>query len=428
MPSKLLENKVGAEKAQVDPAVLTYSKSKEQFMIPICLKTKGFVVASLIIVVCSFANIALAQDDVQTPTVKRPSEDLRAAMAVGEIKVTLSPRLPTEELRGVRWSPKGTKVSLLNDNGVLKGELVIGDFAPRSLTLEIEKSLGGDAVFALDVDGDGKMSSSETTTISANLRRGKYWYSTKSLIELPFLAGKTRVYPFSVWYVHDPEEPNSEPVIRWSRNGWHEGTFELNGITCRALVTDANGDGVFSDADSWGLGASDGKAYEAGSRLGKHNWLNGISFDVVDFDRNGRFVTIRAFDLGMTEEEDRRRQDPYAEDRSFPRAASAVQFIKEHDVALKKAKEEEKRVLVDFVTTWCGPCRVMDQLVYTSQPIAEKSSDIVFLKLDGDEQKELKEKYEVEAYPTLILLDQDGEVLRKAVGYQSVKKLLEFLK
>lgn len=47
---------------------------------------------------------------------------------------------------------------------------------------------------------------------------------------------------------------------------------------------------------------------------------------------------------------------------------------------------------------------------------------------EGDDEKELNDQFDVKAYPTLILLDHDGTVLRKAVGYQSVKKLLEFLK
>ena len=70
----------------------------------------------------------------------------------------------------------------------------------------------------------------------------------------------------------------------------------------------------------------------------------------------------------------------------------------------------------------------MDQLVYTAKPVVEKANEFLFVKLDGDEQRELKDKYDVKAFPTLILLDSDGEVIRKAVGYQSVQKLLEFLK
>ncbi len=95
---------------------------------------------------------------------------------------------------------------------------------------------------------------------------------------------------------------------------------------------------------------------------------------------------------------------------------------------MARAKTENRRVVVDFETTWCGPCKVMDQLVYSAQPVTEQAGSFVFLKLDGDEQKELKEKYQVAAFPTLILLEPDGTVIRKSVGYQGVAEFLEFLK
>ena len=71
---------------------------------------------------------------------------------------------------------------------------------------------------------------------------------------------------------------------------------------------------------------------------------------------------------------------------------------------------------------------MMDRLVYSSQPIYENSDDVIFLKLDGDDERELNKQYQIKAYPTVILLDSDGQEIRRRSGYQSVSKLLEFLK
>ncbi|MCL4104786.1 UNVERIFIED_CONTAM: hypothetical protein GTU68_034225 [Idotea baltica] len=70
----------------------------------------------------------------------------------------------------------------------------------------------------------------------------------------------------------------------------------------------------------------------------------------------------------------------------------------------------------------------MDQLVYTAEPVAEKCKQVVCVKLDGDEQRDLVKRYKVEAYPTMLLVNADGAEVARCRGYQSVAKLLEFLK
>ena len=139
-------------------------------------------------------------------------------------------------------------------------------------------------------------------------------------------------------------------------------------------------------------------------------------------------MKIRAVDVGVTRVAEKAKADPFAEDRLVPRSEKPVVFLHDYEEALALAKKEDKRVVIDFVTTWCGPCKIMDQLVYSSQPIYEKSEDVIFLKLDGDDERELNKQYQIKAYPTVILLDSDGQEIRRRSGYQSVSKLLEFLK
>ena len=54
------------------------------------------------------------------------------------------------------------------------------------------------------------------------------------------------------------------------------------------------------------------------------------------------------------------------------------------------------------------------------------ASSVIAVKLDGDEQKELVDRYEVNGYPTLLLLDGKGAVVRREVGYRSVAQMVRF--
>ena len=50
------------------------------------------------------------------------------------------------------------------------------------------------------------------------------------------------------------------------------------------------------------------------------------------------------------------------------------------------------------------------------------------MKVDGDERKDLLERYAVKAFPTGIMLAGDTNESGRFVGYQSVAKMTAFLK
>ena len=375
----------------------------------------------------TFPSVDAQDSNNATPERRAMLENLKMALAVGSIKVPLSPVDPTSSEFRIRWSPKGTKVPLTRDSATLNGELKIGNYdaIPIALMVTPEKGL-----FQIDLNLDGSFSETEINEVKPSISRGKTWYSTSTVISLPSGNDNVRAFPISIWYVHDPEQPDAQPVIRWSRKGWHEGSFKLNGKQCYILIADANNNGTFEKSDAFGLGTSREELFELRNcnyRISKHGWLNGVSYRIVDVEETGRHVTIEAFDVGVTENEDRQANDAYAADRRYPRAKDPVEFLTELDAAISKATKEDKLIVVDFVTTWCGPCKTMDELVYTAKPIVAKSVEFVFVKLDGDDEKKLVKQFEVTGYPTLLVLDSNKNVLKRRSGYQSVSQLLKLM-
>lgn len=77
-------------------------------------------------------------------------------------------------------------------------------------------------------------------------------------------------------------------------------------------------------------------------------------------------------------------------------------------------------VLVDFWAVWCGPCQMQGPVVEEAAKVLEGKLKVA--KLNVDEEGELAQKYSVMSIPTLILF-QDGEVVKKEVGFHSLEEI-----
>ncbi|CAM9275162.1 unnamed protein product [Choristocarpus tenellus] len=77
----------------------------------------------------------------------------------------------------------------------------------------------------------------------------------------------------------------------------------------------------------------------------------------------------------------------------------------------------DKLVVIDFHATWCGPCRRIAPFIQT---LANSTPEVVFLKVDVDNNSEAAQKYEIEAMPTFLFI-KGGEVLEKVMGASEEK-------
>ncbi len=130
----------------------------------------------------------------------------------------------------------------------------------------------------------------------------------------------------------------------------------------------------------------------------------------------------------MTREEDELARDPFLADRKAVRAAKPLEFRHDADVAIAEAVEKKMPCFIKFETEWCGPCKTMTQLVFTAKDVVDSAEGVICVKIDGDERKDLGEKYSVGAYPTGVMLSPDGTEAARFVGYQTVTEMSGFLK
>ena len=89
------------------------------------------------------------------------------------------------------------------------------------------------------------------------------------------------------------------------------------------------------------------------------------------------------------------------------------------EAALKQAELERKIVFADFYTTWCGPCKKLDQETWKDPAVISLLREkTIALRIDAEKEPELASRFKVNAYPTLALIRPDGTLIDSLVGYR----------
>ena len=90
--------------------------------------------------------------------------------------------------------------------------------------------------------------------------------------------------------------------------------------------------------------------------------------------------------------------------------------------------EKNDMVIVDFWAPWCGPCRMFAP---TFEAVSENYPNVVFAKLNTEDQQELAASFNIRSIPTLmvfrekVIIFSQASMLPKAGFEQVVQKSLE---
>lgn len=110
--------------------------------------------------------------------------------------------------------------------------------------------------------------------------------------------------------------------------------------------------------------------------------------------------------------------------------SNTVQFQKlSLNDAIAMAKGQDKAIYVDMSASWCQPCKLMQEKVFPDPRVVEylnKNFISIYFQCDLDSalSNVYRDKYISTAFPTHLLIDKNGELIHKFVGYMEVPSFI----
>src|SRR5438270_13614093 len=111
-------------------------------------------------------------------------------------------------------------------------------------------------------------------------------------------------------------------------------------------------------------------------------------------------------------------------------ASAEVDWLTDFDAAKAKAKSDHKLVLLDFTgSDWCGYCKLMQAEIFSEPQFQDYAAkNLILVELDFPRTKpqsdtvrkqnmHLASEYDIEGFPTTIVLSPDGKRVANFFGY-----------
>ena len=80
--------------------------------------------------------------------------------------------------------------------------------------------------------------------------------------------------------------------------------------------------------------------------------------------------------------------------------------------------------MIKFYADWCGPCKALSKTIDG----AKDKIAIPIDEVDIDKETSVAMQYGIRSVPTLMLVDENGNILKRVSGTMNESQLLDFVK
>jgi thiol-disulfide isomerase/thioredoxin len=104
-----------------------------------------------------------------------------------------------------------------------------------------------------------------------------------------------------------------------------------------------------------------------------------------------------------------------------PAKQPEVKWVRQWDLAIKRAQTLKKPLLVDFWAEWCGWCHRLDRTTYVDPAVVRLSEGFVAVKVNTEgapKDVAIAERYDVSSLPTIAFLSPSGRQVLRLSGFQ----------
>jgi len=110
-------------------------------------------------------------------------------------------------------------------------------------------------------------------------------------------------------------------------------------------------------------------------------------------------------------------------------AFSNTGFTHNWKESLNLAKQQGRRVFIDFYTDWCPPCKKLTRTTFKDKDMVDyfKKENYILLKVNPEKDNEAENFFKVFSYPTLVVFDVKGNEIDRLLGYRDAKTLINEL-
>jgi thiol:disulfide interchange protein len=111
-----------------------------------------------------------------------------------------------------------------------------------------------------------------------------------------------------------------------------------------------------------------------------------------------------------------------------------IEWITDIDQALEMAEAQHKPLMVDFMATWCNPCKMMEDSTFSHESVIHKAESFIPVRIDVDKQGDVANAYKSNAgkyggigIPNVLFLDAHGHELKHPVGFRNAEQFIAIM-